>query len=145
MRAGRTGETLVVPSELGPFISDLAPTPGGGTLLVGDVGSFSGSVPWVAKVDSGWELAWEITMGSPANEVAVLPDGSAVVAGSFHEEEGSAASGLSWARIDSGGNVVWDQSPSRFRGSKIAGLGEKCFRCTRRRFACWFPPMKAFS
>jgi hypothetical protein len=106
--SGNKGETLPISSELGPWVTDVAPTPDGGALISGTVGSFEFN-SWVGRVDANWQLAWETTLDVSTDEIALLPDGGAVVAGSYGESE-AGPTGISLARLDPSGNVVWQET-----------------------------------
>lgn len=135
-RDGRPGAAQSEPSELLPQISELAPSPDGSTLLAGSVEDFDGRHAWVAKVDANWSLSWERQLAptsASAVDVAVLPDGGAVVL-SFRQEEQpdvtEKSSEAIWTRVSPTGEVIWQQQEAFQAPANELGWGATALALT---------------
>jgi uncharacterized delta-60 repeat protein len=110
----RWSRTYDVPASLG-ILRDVAPTPDGGALLVGEL--FHYGAVLALKIDANGNVDWARMYGEQFSgatkwedpTVARLPGGDFMLAGSAYNNR--IGSGYDWVmRIDSGGNVRWVKS-----------------------------------
>jgi len=110
----RWSRTYDVP-DTGDTLRDVAPTPDGGALLVGEL--FHYSVVLAFKIDANGNVDWARMYGEQSSgdttwedpTVVRLPGGDFMLAGSAYNNR--IGYGYDWVmRIDSGGNVRWVKS-----------------------------------
>jgi hypothetical protein len=108
-------ELPALPFEHSPSLERLQPLPDGSLLLVGLVGESRLEHLWLGKLDPNWKPVWEYEMELESveqAELAVLPDGSPVVAGVRwldRLEPGNGTDDAILARFSPDGELVWER------------------------------------
>lgn len=150
---GELLEQIPNPSDMVPWITDVASFDDGSVILSGVVQDFTsegGSQGWVGRLDASGSRAWELDVALERAQHLVLralPDGGAIVAGfgsvttstlpdgedAAVSDDAEAGNGLvSWMRISPTGEVVWQNGveiygpltfTNQWYGAKLLTLG----------------------